>query len=325
MTTESVLSVPRLGEGIVEVRIVRFLKQPGDAVAKDEVVYEMEHDKAAVEIESPVAGILDAWLVRAGDTVAIGGAVGRIVPDREKAGTGPRTAAAERASGASVQGAPGREFTPTRRIPPRTRAHARRLGIDEALLPDVPAAGTSLMPADLQRYVARQRESGADAGAEVGTVGPPGARGPSAPVTGFTDVTQSIRQRALNRAMLGARDQVVPRSSPPSSPRTRCSGPCGNTAAPASRPSSRPLPGSRPAARRRPTRHGCARGGSTRARCACTSTWTSGSPWPPTTETSPSRWCAAPTRSRPRTSTSGTRRPWKRHSTGSRRPTAGSR
>ncbi|MFD3478745.1 amino acid adenylation domain-containing protein [Streptomyces sp. NPDC058695] len=212
MTTESVLSVPRLGEGIVEVRIVRFLKQPGDAIAKDEVVYEMEHDKAAVEIESPVAGILDAWLVRAGDTVAIGGAVGRIAPDRDRAGTGPRTAAAGRAPGASVQGAPGREFTPTRRIPPRTRAHARRLGIDEALLPDVPAAGTSLMPADLQRYVARQRESGADAGAEVTTAGPPGARGPSAPapVTGFADVTQSIRQRALNRAMLGARDQVVP-------------------------------------------------------------------------------------------------------------------
>ncbi len=56
MPRQSVLSVPRLGEGIVEVRIVRLLKRPGDPVAKDEVVYEMEHDKAAVEIESPSPG-----------------------------------------------------------------------------------------------------------------------------------------------------------------------------------------------------------------------------------------------------------------------------
>ncbi|MFF9778180.1 amino acid adenylation domain-containing protein [Streptomyces sp. NPDC013978] len=198
MTTESVLSVPRLGEGIVEVRIVRFLKQPGDTVAKDEVVYEMEHDKAAVEIESPVAGTLGEWLVEVGDTVPIGGSVGRIVPaPHEPPGTaGPDTPAAERAGheapGASVRGVPGRRPAGTRRIPPRTRAHARRLGIDESLLPTVPAQGSSLMPADLQRYIARQGDG----------EGPAEAR--------FTDVAQSDRQRVLNRALLAARDHVVP-------------------------------------------------------------------------------------------------------------------
>ncbi|MEU5466309.1 biotin/lipoyl-containing protein, partial [Streptomyces althioticus] len=78
MPRQSVLSVPRLGEGIVEVRIVRLLKRPGDPVAKDEVVYEMEHDKAAVEIESPFSGVLDAWLVAEGDVVPIGGEVARL-------------------------------------------------------------------------------------------------------------------------------------------------------------------------------------------------------------------------------------------------------
>ncbi|MFE1948880.1 amino acid adenylation domain-containing protein [Streptomyces sp. NPDC059524] len=202
MTTESVLSVPRLGEGIVEVRIVRFLKRPGDTVAKDEVVYEMEHDKAAVEIESPVAGTLEAWLVEVGDTVPIGGSVGRIVPLRQDvpggaggagvADTQVTAAAGPQAPGASAQGVPGRPAG-TRRIPPRTRAHARRLGIDESLLPGIPAQGTSLMPADLQRYIAERSGDEAEPAEN-----------------GCTDVAQSDRQRALNRALLAARDQVVP-------------------------------------------------------------------------------------------------------------------
>ncbi|WP_217245822.1 SDR family NAD(P)-dependent oxidoreductase, partial [Streptomyces sp. AC602_WCS936] len=244
MPTQSVLSVPRLGEGIVEVRIVRLLKRPGDLVAKDEVVYEMEHDKAAVEIESPVAGVLDAWMVAEGDVVPIGGEVARLVPaGRAPAGTGAGSAGREEteqgarreeggargaaggaagagepdrnrrgsgAPGASVRGVPGRTPAGTRRIPPRTRAHARRLGIDEALLPSIPAAGTSLMPADLERYRAELADSGPGpaAVAVAGTdAGPEPGAGAGA---GFVDVEQSPRQVELNRALRASRDQVVP-------------------------------------------------------------------------------------------------------------------
>ena len=45
--------VPQLGEGLQEVRVMRFLKQPGERVARDEHIYEMETDKANVEVESP--------------------------------------------------------------------------------------------------------------------------------------------------------------------------------------------------------------------------------------------------------------------------------
>jgi hypothetical protein len=48
--------VPQLGEGLQEVRVMRFLKQPGERVARDEHIYEMETDKANVEVESPYAG-----------------------------------------------------------------------------------------------------------------------------------------------------------------------------------------------------------------------------------------------------------------------------
>ncbi|WP_189912891.1 2-oxo acid dehydrogenase subunit E2, partial [Streptomyces albogriseolus] len=216
MPRQSVLSVPRLGEGIVEVRIVRLLKRPGDPVAKDEVVYEMEHDKAAVEIESPVAGVLDAWSVAEGDVVPIGGEVARLSPaapapadrDGEPAGAEGRDTAGRGsgAPGASVLGVPGRTPAGTRRIPPRTRAHARRLGIDEGILASLPAAGSSLMPADLERYRAAQAEG---AGTEAA-----GGRDPepavAAPGDGFADVGQSPRQIELNRALRASRDTTVP-------------------------------------------------------------------------------------------------------------------
>src|SRR3954463_15593848 len=96
------LTVPQLGEGIVEVKIIGLRKQPGDPVAKDEVVYEMEHDKAAVEIESPAEGVLARWLVAEGDTVPIGAVVAEISaasaptpaavsPDTRKVRVPPRT------------------------------------------------------------------------------------------------------------------------------------------------------------------------------------------------------------------------------------------
>src|SRR5256885_31257 len=60
------IRIPQLGEGLQEARLIRFLKQPGDSVARDEPIYEMETDKAVMEIESPTAGILEVR--RNGDT-----------------------------------------------------------------------------------------------------------------------------------------------------------------------------------------------------------------------------------------------------------------
>lgn len=70
--------IPQLGEGLQEVRIIRFLKNPGDEILRDEPVFEMETDKAVMEIESPSAGFLDEWLAEEGDVLPIGAIVGRI-------------------------------------------------------------------------------------------------------------------------------------------------------------------------------------------------------------------------------------------------------
>jgi 2-oxoglutarate dehydrogenase E2 component (dihydrolipoamide succinyltransferase) len=63
--------MPQMGESIVEGTITKWLKKPGDAVEKDEPLFEISTDKVDAEIPSPVAGRLTQILVTEGATVAI--------------------------------------------------------------------------------------------------------------------------------------------------------------------------------------------------------------------------------------------------------------
>ena len=56
MTTDIV--VPVLGESVTEATIAKWLKKPGDVVAVDEPVVELETEKATVELGAPAAGVL---------------------------------------------------------------------------------------------------------------------------------------------------------------------------------------------------------------------------------------------------------------------------
>ena len=76
MTTE--VKVPVLGESISEATLGAWLKQPGDAVAQDEAIASLETDKVAIEVPSPVAGVMGAHLVKEGDTVLVGAVIAAI-------------------------------------------------------------------------------------------------------------------------------------------------------------------------------------------------------------------------------------------------------
>ena len=56
MSTE--VKVPTLGESVAEATIGEWLKKPGEAVALDEPIASLETDKVAVEVPSPVAGVM---------------------------------------------------------------------------------------------------------------------------------------------------------------------------------------------------------------------------------------------------------------------------
>ena len=63
--------VPTLGESVTEATIATWFKKPGDAVAVDEMLCELETDKVTVEVPSPVAGVLAEIVAQSGETVGV--------------------------------------------------------------------------------------------------------------------------------------------------------------------------------------------------------------------------------------------------------------
>ncbi len=72
------VTVPTLGESITEATLGEWLKQPGDPVAADEPIASLETDKVSVEVPSPVAGVMGAHKVQAGDTVEVGAVIASV-------------------------------------------------------------------------------------------------------------------------------------------------------------------------------------------------------------------------------------------------------
>jgi len=69
MPTDIVM--PQMGESIFEGTITKWLKKAGDAVEKDEPLFEISTDKVDAEIPSPVAGVLSEIKVAEGSTVEV--------------------------------------------------------------------------------------------------------------------------------------------------------------------------------------------------------------------------------------------------------------
>ena len=83
------IRVPALGESVTEATIGKWFKKPGDAVAVDEPLVELETDKVTIEVPAPAAGVLSDIAVKDGDTVAVGALLGEI---KEGAGAAPAKA-----------------------------------------------------------------------------------------------------------------------------------------------------------------------------------------------------------------------------------------
>ncbi len=91
--------IPQMGESVAEGTIGTWLKQVGDAVAADEPIVEVETDKVAMEVPSPVAGVLVEQVVAEGDDVEIGALIAKV--DTEgKAASAPAAAPAAKAEAA---------------------------------------------------------------------------------------------------------------------------------------------------------------------------------------------------------------------------------
>ncbi|HET8918545.1 MAG TPA: 2-oxoglutarate dehydrogenase complex dihydrolipoyllysine-residue succinyltransferase [Xanthobacteraceae bacterium] len=72
------IRVPALGESVTEATIGKWFKKPGEAVAVDEPLVELETDKVTIEVPAPAAGVLADIAAKDGDTVAVGAVLGQI-------------------------------------------------------------------------------------------------------------------------------------------------------------------------------------------------------------------------------------------------------
>jgi pyruvate/2-oxoglutarate dehydrogenase complex dihydrolipoamide acyltransferase (E2) component len=72
--------LPKLSEELAEGTVSRWLKRPGERVARGEPLVEVETDKVNSELEAPADGILAEIVAEPGQTVGVGEVLGRIEP-----------------------------------------------------------------------------------------------------------------------------------------------------------------------------------------------------------------------------------------------------
>jgi 2-oxoglutarate dehydrogenase E2 component (dihydrolipoamide succinyltransferase) len=136
------IRVPTLGESVTEATIGKWFKKPGDAVAVDEPLVELETDKVTIEVPAPAAGVLSDIAAQDGETVAVGAVLGQI-----KEGAG----------------APAK-------APPADKPAAPAAPPQAAKPPAPPAAAPKPVDAPLAPSVRKlSAESGVDAAAVAGT------------------------------------------------------------------------------------------------------------------------------------------------------------
>src|SRR5438105_7621036 len=66
------VTMPQLGETVVDGTITKWLKSEGEEIDRDEPLFEISTDKVDTEVPSPVAGTVSKILVQEGETVSVG-------------------------------------------------------------------------------------------------------------------------------------------------------------------------------------------------------------------------------------------------------------
>lgn len=107
----SEIRVPTLGESVTEATVATWFKKPGDAVAVDEMLCELETDKVTVEVPSPVAGTLSEIVAQEGETVGVDALLAQVTEGdaalAPAAKPAPAPAAKEEAAPAAAPAASG--------------------------------------------------------------------------------------------------------------------------------------------------------------------------------------------------------------------------
>ncbi len=194
------ITVPALGESVVEATVARWLKQEGDAVKAGEAVVALETDKVDLEVPAEKDGVLSKIARQAGEDVQIGDVLGLI-----------EEGAAPSATGGDKAGAPAQAATSAPE-PPATPV-AKRVAADQGVdLSAVSGAGPGgrVTKQDVENYVRTQQPvpQPASAPAPVAT-STPVAASPAADVRGETRQRMTRRRRTIAERLVQAQQTAA--------------------------------------------------------------------------------------------------------------------
>lgn len=209
--------LPDLGEGLAEAEVVAWRVQPGDHVAVDQVIAEVETAKAVVEIPVPYAGVVAALHAAPGGAVSVGQPLITVTADEPAAGLRepgvvvPRQAPATAATSADAAGAAAGDAPAgpeeasgsvligygTTAAPPRSARRGRRRGAASAPPASAPPASPSGRPPRVAVISPLVRKEARDAGLDLASLAGTGPAG----VISRQDVRQAIAGRAESQPL----------------------------------------------------------------------------------------------------------------------------
>ncbi len=224
--------MPQMGESITEGTMSRWIKQVGDAVKRDEPIFEISTDKVDAEIPAPNAGVLSEVLVQEGETVAVGTIVARIETEagasapasapsaaKEPPAAAPAAAEAPAAPAPAAAAPPPAPPAPSAPVAPAGTAEERlqqkstplvrkmveEHGLDLAQIPGSGSSGR-VTKQDVLSYL----EGGAPAAAPAAAAAPsaPAPAAPAPPAPTAAPSTPSVPTAATVQAWEG--DRVEP-------------------------------------------------------------------------------------------------------------------
>ena len=211
------IRVPALGESIVDAVIVKWLKQPGDSVARSEPVVELETDKVNVEIPADQAGVIESIARAEGDTVAVGELLGMITAGDGAAAVAPAAAAPAPAaattrapdsvaatSASSAAAAPTAEQS-AQRAGPASRRLASERSVDLSIVAGS-GPGGRVLPDDVLRHASSAAPAAAaPAAAPVPAAAPAPAAAASAPASSGREDREERVRMSRRRQTIAAR------------------------------------------------------------------------------------------------------------------------
>ena len=193
------ITVPVMGEGIRNAKIVSLLKNPGDPIALDDELCEVETDKAVYPIQSSFAGVMGEWKTKVGDTVEIGQELGTLFTDEASLADQLETASKESTDRKPVEAA-------VSVAEPSSRGRtARHSNIEPALSPTIIRKLSRVIPANLQidaRWDAIRR-------ARDGAKEKDGKNAASPSVMIAWSVVRAMEKHASFRRLILEDDQIV--------------------------------------------------------------------------------------------------------------------